>query len=90
MKTSLKNKSQKREEREGGKEGRGGKGRGRKGRGTLRKKDELTSSPGWKYFTSSPHSITTPDTSRPRVSGNSSPLVLICKGSRFIFKAVAP
>lgn len=50
----------------------------------------FTSSLSLKYFTSRPHSMMTPDTSLPRMRGNSLPDCLIFRGSLFIDIVAAP
>lgn len=50
----------------------------------------FTSSLSLKYFTSRPHSMMTPDTSLPRIRGNSLPDCLIFRGSLFIDSVAAP
>lgn len=49
-----------------------------------------TSSPGEKWVTSDPQSSTTPDTSRPRMRGNSSPLPTTDMGDFLNFSSLAP
>lgn len=50
----------------------------------------FTSSLSLKYFTSRPHSMMTPDTSLPRMRGNSLPDCLIFRGSLFMDHVAEP
>lgn len=50
----------------------------------------FTSSPCLKYFTSNPHSITVPETSLPRMRGNSLPDCRTFRGSLCIENVAAP